>query len=36
MMNLVLHGVDQPNITRANALGEPIAQIGKARRVEVA
>ncbi len=35
MMNLVLHGVDQPNITRANALGEPIAQIGKARRVGV-
>lgn len=35
MMNLVLHGVDQPNITRANALGEPIGQIGKARRVDV-
>jgi type I restriction enzyme M protein len=35
MMNLVLHGVDQPNITRGNALGEPIAQIGKARRVDV-
>lgn len=35
MMNLVLHGVGQPNITRGNALAEPITQIGKARRVDV-
>ena len=35
MMNLVLHGVGQPNIIRGNALAEPIAQIGKARRVAV-
>jgi type I restriction enzyme M protein len=35
MMNLVLHGVGQPNITRGNALAESITQIGKARRVEV-
>jgi type I restriction enzyme M protein len=35
MMNLVLHGVGQPNIIRANALASPITQIGKAERVEV-
>jgi type I restriction enzyme M protein len=35
MMNLVLHGVGQPNITRGNALATPITQIGKAQRVEV-
>jgi type I restriction enzyme M protein len=35
MMNLVLHGVAQPNITRGNALAESITQIGKARRVDV-
>lgn len=35
MMNLVLHGVGQPNITRGNALAESITQIGKARRVDV-
>lgn len=35
MMNLVLHGVDQPNITRGNALSEPITQIGRARRVDI-
>ncbi len=35
MMNLVLHGVGQPNIIRGNALAEPIMQIGKARRVDV-
>lgn len=35
MMNLVLHGVGQPNITRGNALATPITQIGKAERVEV-
>lgn len=35
MMNLVLHGIGQPNITRGNALATPITQIGKAERVEV-
>src|SRR6266702_1914734 len=35
MMNLVLHGVGQPNITRSNALAEPIMQIGRSRRVDV-
>jgi type I restriction enzyme M protein len=35
MMNLVLHGVGQPNITRGNALATPITQIGKAQRVDV-
>ncbi len=35
MMNLVLHGVGQPNITRGNALAQSITQIGKARRVDV-
>lgn len=35
MMNLVLHGVSQPNITRGNALATPINQIGKAQRVDV-
>lgn len=35
MMNLVLHGVGQPNIIRGNALAESITQIGKARRVDV-
>lgn len=35
MMNLVLHGVGQPNIARGNALAESITQIGKARRVDV-
>lgn len=35
MMNLVLHGVDQPNITRGNALARPITQISRAERVDV-
>lgn len=35
MMNLVLHGVGQPNISRGNALATPITQIGKAERVDV-
>lgn len=35
MMNLVLHGVGQPNIIRGNSLAEPIMQIGKSRRVDV-
>jgi type I restriction enzyme M protein len=35
MMNLVLHGIGQPTITRGNALATPITQIGKAQRVDV-
>lgn len=35
MMNLVLHGVGQPNIVRGNALNRPITQIGRAERVDV-
>ncbi len=35
MMNLLLHGVGQPNITRGNALASPIKQISKAQRVDV-
>lgn len=35
MMNLVLHDVGQPNITRANALARPITQISKGDRVDV-
>lgn len=35
MMNLVLHGVGQPNIIRANALAVPITQITKGQRVDV-
>jgi type I restriction enzyme M protein len=35
MMNLVLHGVGQPNITRGNALATPITQIGRGQRVDV-
>ncbi len=35
MMNLVLHEVGQPNITRGNALSTPITQISKAARVDV-
>jgi type I restriction enzyme M protein len=35
MMNLVLHEVGQPNISRANALATPITQISKANRVDV-
>ena len=35
MMNLVLHGIGQPNITRGNALATPITQISKAERVDV-
>jgi type I restriction enzyme M protein len=35
MMNLVLHGVGQPNIVRGNALARPITQIGKRDRVDV-
>lgn len=35
MMNLVLHGIAQPNIKRGNALAQPITQIGKSERVDV-
>jgi type I restriction enzyme M protein len=35
MMNLVLHGVGQPNIVRGNALARPIIQIGRRDRVDV-
>jgi type I restriction enzyme M protein len=35
MMNLVLHGVGQPNIIRGNALARPITQISNRERVEV-
>lgn len=35
MMNLVLHGVGQPNIVRGNALAQPITQIGRRNRVDV-
>ena len=35
MMNLVLHGVGQPNILRGNALARPITQIGRRDRVHV-
>jgi type I restriction enzyme M protein len=35
MMNLLLHRVGQPNITRGNALARPITQIRKRDRVDV-
>ncbi len=35
MMNLVLHGVGQPNLVRGNSLNRPITQISKADRVDV-
>jgi len=35
MMNLVLHGIGQPNIIRGNALSKPITQISKSERVDV-
>jgi type I restriction enzyme M protein len=35
MMNLVLHGIGQPNIVRENALARPITQIGRKDRVDV-
>lgn len=35
MMNLVLHGVGNPNVVRGNALGSPITQISRADRVDV-
>lgn len=35
MMNLVLHGVPQPNVIRGNALAQPITSIGRSARVDV-
>jgi type I restriction enzyme M protein len=35
MMNLVLHGVGQPNIIRGNALARPITQISRSDRVDI-
>ena len=35
MMNLVLHGVGQPNIVRGNSLNRSITQISRADRVDV-
>lgn len=35
MMNLVLHGVGQPNLSRGNALARPITQISRRDRVDV-
>lgn len=35
MMNLLLHGISQPQIVRGNALASPITQIRKADRVDV-
>lgn len=35
MMNLILHGVGQPNVIRGNALTRPITQISRAERVHV-
>ena len=35
MMNLVLHGVGQPNLVRGNSLANPITQIGKRDKVDV-
>lgn len=35
MMNLLLHGLDQPNLRRDNALSNPLSQIGEAARYDV-
>ena len=35
MMNLLLHGIDQPAIVRDNALSRPVTQIRRADRVDV-
>jgi type I restriction enzyme M protein len=35
MMNLLLHGIDQPAIVRDNALAHPVTQIRRADRVDV-
>jgi type I restriction enzyme M protein len=34
-MNLLLHGVEQPNLRRENALATPLSQIGASARVKV-
>lgn len=35
MMNLVLHGLGQPNLVRGNSLSKPITQISRAEKVDV-
>jgi len=35
MMNLLLHEVQQPHLTRANALARPVTEIRKADRVDI-
>jgi type I restriction enzyme M protein len=35
MMNLLLHEVEQPNLTRTNALARPITQISRSEKVNV-
>lgn len=35
MMNLVLHGMGQPNVIRGNSLSKPITQISRSERVDV-
>ena len=35
MMNLVLHGIGQPNVVRGNALARPITQISRSEKVDV-
>jgi type I restriction enzyme M protein len=35
MMNLLLHEVEQPNLTRTNALARPITQISRSEKVDV-
>ncbi len=35
MMNLILHGIESPNIQRSNALEKPLKEIGDADRYEV-
>ena len=35
MMNLLLHGIEQPNLTRTNALARPITQISRSEKVNV-
>jgi len=35
MMNLILHGIEDPNITRKNTLGAPISEIPKEEKFDV-
>ena len=35
MMNLLLHGIDQPNLRRDNALKNPLTQIGESARYDI-